>query len=77
MSRIRLYTVHAYKGMEDDNLRLAEDIDILEDENIYYVAITRGKKKIMMDGSLSINGPTISTTTFSSMTKKRWYPGME
>ena len=49
MSRIRLYTVHAYKGMEDDNLRLAEDIDISEDENIYYVGITRGKKKIMMD----------------------------
>ena len=49
MSRIRLYTVHAYKGMEDENLRLAEDIDISEDENIYYVGITRGKKKIMMD----------------------------
>ena len=49
MSRIRLHTVHAYKGMEDDNLRLAEDIDISEDENIYYVGITRGKKKIMMD----------------------------
>ena len=48
-SRIRLYTVHAYKGMEDDNLRLAEDIDISEDENIYYVGITRGKKKIVMD----------------------------
>lgn len=49
MSRIRLYTVHAYKGMEDEILRLAEDIDISEDENIYYVGITRGKKKIMMD----------------------------
>jgi ATP-dependent exoDNAse (exonuclease V) beta subunit len=35
--------------MEDENLRLAEDIDISEDENIYYVAITRGKQKIMID----------------------------
>jgi len=35
--------------MEDDNIRLANDIDILEDENIYYVAITRGMKKILID----------------------------
>jgi hypothetical protein len=35
--------------MEDDNIRLANDIDICEDENIYYVAITRGMKKILID----------------------------
>lgn len=35
--------------MEDDNIRLASDIDISEDANIYYVAITRGMKKILID----------------------------
>ena len=35
--------------MEDDNIRLANDIDIFEDENIYYVAITRCMKKILID----------------------------
>ena len=48
-SNIKFYTTHSYKGMEDDNIRLANDIDICEDENIYYVAITRGMKKILID----------------------------
>jgi hypothetical protein len=49
-SRIQMYTVHSYKGMENDNIRMAGDINIKDDENIYYVAITRGMKKIMIDG---------------------------
>lgn len=49
-SRIKFYTVHSYKGMENDNVRLAGDINIKDDENIYYVAITRGMKKILVDG---------------------------
>ena len=48
-SVIKFYTTHSYKGMENDNIRLANDIDIIEDENIYYVAITRGMKKILID----------------------------
>jgi len=48
-SLIKFYTVHSYKGLEDDNIRLANDININEDVNIYYVAITRSKKKILMD----------------------------
>jgi hypothetical protein len=48
-SKIKLYTTHSYKGMEDDNIRLANDIDISEDENIYYVSITRGMQKILID----------------------------
>ena len=48
-SKIKFYTTHSYKGMEDDNIRLANDIDIEEDENIYYVSITRGMKKILID----------------------------
>jgi hypothetical protein len=47
-SIIQFYTTHSYKGMENDNIRLANDID-LTDENIYYVAITRGMKKIVID----------------------------
>jgi hypothetical protein len=35
--------------MEDNNIRLANDIDIADDENIYYVSITRGMKKILID----------------------------
>jgi len=43
--------------MEDDNIRMANDIDINNDgdstteENLYYVAITRGMKKIIIDES--------------------------
>lgn len=48
-SNVKFYTTHSYKGMEDDNIRLANDINILEDGNIYYVAITRGMKKILID----------------------------
>lgn len=48
-SLIKFYTVHSYKGLEDDNIRLANDININEDINIYYVAITRSKKKILID----------------------------
>ena len=48
-SKIKLYTTHSYKGMEDDNIRLANDINISTDENIYYVSITRGMQKILID----------------------------
>jgi len=48
-SKIKLYTTHSYKGLEDDNIRLANDIDIIKDKNIFYVSITRGMKKILID----------------------------
>ena len=55
-SRIRFYTVHSYKGMEDWNVRVANDVSIKDDSNLYYVAITRGKTKISMDeGVLTID----------------------
>jgi len=54
-SKVKFYTVHSYKGMEDDFVRLSDDIDIKTDENIYYVAITRGKKSIIIDGGLPTN----------------------
>ena len=48
-SYCKMYTVHSYKGMEHDNIRIACDVDIEKEENIYYVALTRGMKKIFMD----------------------------
>jgi len=44
----KIYTIHSYKGLEDDNIRIANDNDD-DDENIYYVALTRGMKKIIED----------------------------
>jgi hypothetical protein len=50
-AEVKLYTIHAYKGLEDDNIRVANDIDDddREYESLYYVALTRGKKKIVED----------------------------
>lgn len=47
--QIKFYTIHSYKGMENDNIRIAKDVDIKKDTNIYYVAVTRGMKKICID----------------------------
>ena len=44
-----MYTVHAYKGMENSHIRIFNDIDQEEEENIYYVALTRGKDHIYLD----------------------------
>ena len=40
-----MYTIHSFKGCEHNNVKLCEDIT--EDEqNLLYVALTRGMKKI-------------------------------
>ena len=44
----KMYTIHSYKGLEDDNIRIADDNED-DDENLYYVALTRGMKVIMED----------------------------
>ena len=43
---VKMYTVHSYKGLEDECVRLADDIDRAE-ETIYYVALTRGFQRIL------------------------------
>jgi hypothetical protein len=50
-SKYKFYTIHAYKGLEDDNIRIAADIEDEDDEyeNLYYVALTRGMKNIIED----------------------------
>lgn len=47
----KFYTVHSYKGLEDNNIRIANDLEDKngEDKNLYYVALTRGMKKIIED----------------------------
>lgn len=50
----KMYTIHSYKGLEDDNIRIADDNDD-DDENLYYVALTRGMKVILEDQDNIIN----------------------
>ena len=47
-AKYKMYTVHSYKGMEDNIVRMASDI-VIEHENLYYVSITRGMKKTVID----------------------------
>jgi ATP-dependent exoDNAse (exonuclease V) beta subunit len=48
-SEVNMYTIHSYKGLEDDIIRIYNDIDIKKESNLYYVALTRGKKRIILD----------------------------
>jgi len=40
-----MYTIHAYKGLEDNVVKVHSDIDE-EEENLRYVALTRGVQEI-------------------------------
>ena len=46
---IEMYTIHSYKGLEDHIIRIFNDIDIVAEQNVYYVALTRAKKQIIVD----------------------------
>ena len=48
-SFVKMYTIHSYKGLEDDIVRIFDDIDIKNEINLYYVALTRGRKRIILD----------------------------
>ena len=51
-AKYKFYTIHAYKGLEDDNIRISNDIEDIvgdKDKNLYYVALTRGMKNIVED----------------------------
>lgn len=48
-AHIKMYTIHTFKGMEHDTIRIANDVNIEEDINIYYVAYTRALKKVIVD----------------------------
>ena len=42
-------TIHTYKGLESNIIRIYDDIKVHSEENIYYVALTRGIKEIILD----------------------------
>ena len=44
----KMYTVHSYKGLEHNIIRICDDVK-LEEENIYYVATTRSRKQLIFD----------------------------
>jgi ATP-dependent exoDNAse (exonuclease V) beta subunit len=54
IANVKFYTIHSYKGLEDDIIRIFNDIDIKKDENLFYVALTRGKKEIILDTKLNL-----------------------
>ena len=58
--KVEFYTIHRYKGLEDDIIRIYNDIDIKNEQNLYYVALTRGKKRIIIDVKKPIYGEDIS-----------------
>jgi superfamily I DNA/RNA helicase len=82
-----MYTIHSYKGMENNNIRIFNDIDHEEEENIYYVALTRGIKNIYLDSPPEDNyeNKIVETSTMmpanfrwtSSKKKRRWKKGKE
>jgi len=45
----KMYTIHSFKGLENEIIKIADDIDGDEEENLYYVALTRGSR-IIIDG---------------------------
>lgn len=48
LSEIQMYTIHSYKGLESDTIRVFNDIKATE-TNLRYVALTRGKEQIIVD----------------------------
>jgi hypothetical protein len=48
----KLSTVHAFKGMEDDVVRVFGDIDNEEEPNLYYVALTRARSMLYVNPPL-------------------------
>jgi len=51
-AEVCMYTIHSYKGMEHENIRIFNDINIEKEENLYYVALTRGINNIYMDTNI-------------------------
>lgn len=61
----KMYTVHSYKGMENDFVRMSSDI-IIDEVNLYYVAITRGFQQTVLDVGESDSGSSSVALTDSS-----------
>jgi len=65
-AHVKMYTVHSFKGMEEEYIRIAHDVSMEQSENLYYVAITRGMLEIVIDkpcliqSQMNKNSSTIS-----------------
>jgi dsDNA-binding SOS-regulon protein len=55
--RVKMSTVHSYKGMEDNNIKIDNDLKEMEkwdkgnedvNDNVYYVALTRGMERVQI-----------------------------
>ena len=46
---IEFHTIHSYKGLENDTVRISNDINMQQEQNLYYVALTRGMKNLIID----------------------------
>ena len=53
-SKVEFYTIHTYKGLENDVVRIYNDIDIENEPNLHYVALTRAKKLVIIDSRIPI-----------------------
>lgn len=50
-AHIQVYTIHSFKGLEADVVRVCGDIDPTEERNLHYVALTRGCTHIFADAT--------------------------
>ena len=66
---VKMITIHSYKGMENDVVRVYNDIDIKNEPNLYYVALTRGIKDIHIDEN-RLDADTIKIDTISLTTHR-------
>ena len=55
----KMYTIHAFKGLEDEYIRIHEDVHMPDKDqlNLYYVALTRGTK-LVVENTLTPASPT-------------------
>jgi len=68
-ANVKMITIHSYKGMENDVVRVYNDIDIKNEPNLYYVALTRGIKDIHIDENrLDVESIHVDTSAFKGDT---------
>ena len=66
-----MYTIHSYKGMECKTLRVHGDIDIRNEANLYYVALTRGMNHIYTEPLENITSNICSNVQTEKKVRKK------
>jgi superfamily I DNA/RNA helicase len=69
---VHMYTIHAYKGLEDDVVVVYNDIDPAKDPDVakklLYVAVTRGRREVYLEArKLTPRGKDASTAALMRM----------